>query len=227
MNRNNQQIIKELCKAYKSDVKYGDIPNESFAGPSSYFSQEALKACKNDFLGERHIEMVYATLVSWGMHRSGKGGAKMPKFSEYKESIVRNRVQLDALKGKHIERLTRNEFEEISGLLKKLCFGENGSVGSCTKSRIVSSSKTLAHILPDLVPPIDRQYTASFFGYNKNNISFRQEKELFDRVMHIIYELYQTKDIVECAKKLINDPLLTLPKLFDNVLIALQNEKNC
>lgn len=35
--------------------------NNSFLGPSLYFSQEALKACQTDFLGERHIEMVYAT----------------------------------------------------------------------------------------------------------------------------------------------------------------------
>lgn len=49
--------------------------NNSFLGPSLYFSQEALKACQTDFLGERHIEMVYATLASWGMHRTGTGGA--------------------------------------------------------------------------------------------------------------------------------------------------------
>ena len=48
-------------------------PNESFEGPSLYFSMEALKSCRKDFFGERHIEMVYATLVAWGMHRTGKG----------------------------------------------------------------------------------------------------------------------------------------------------------
>lgn len=197
-------------------------PNESFEGPSLYFSMEALKSCRKDFFGERHIEMVYATLVAWGMHRTGKGGAKMPEYTIFKESLFRNKAQIEALKDKRIEQLSNNDFKAILIKLKDLCFGENGIIGSTTKSRIVSSSKMLAHILPDLVPPIDRQYTATFFGYDKYNLSIGNEKKLFEDTMSTLYALYQDGEIVKSAHNyIISNPSVSLPKLFDNIIIAL------
>jgi hypothetical protein len=36
---------------------------------------------------------------------------------------------------------------------------------SQTGSQIVTGTKTLHHIIPDLVPPMDRGYTRRFFGF--------------------------------------------------------------
>jgi hypothetical protein len=38
---------------------------------------------------------------------------------------------------------------------------------STSQTQIVAGSKFLHHLLPDLVPPIDRQYTFSFFTGQK------------------------------------------------------------
>ena len=38
---------------------------------------------------------------------------------------------------------------------------------STSETRIVAGSKALHHVLPDLVPPIDRQYTFRFFTGQK------------------------------------------------------------
>ena len=43
----------------------------AFGGPSVYFHVECLRAGQTDFLSKRHIEMLYATLAAWGMHRMG------------------------------------------------------------------------------------------------------------------------------------------------------------
>jgi hypothetical protein len=49
---------------------------DTFRGPSLYFHHRALQTRNSeDFLA--HLEYVYATLASWGMHRMGRGGSKM------------------------------------------------------------------------------------------------------------------------------------------------------
>lgn len=50
---------------------------ETFRGPSLYFHERAL-ATRHDPASLTHLEYVYATLASWGMHRMGRGGSKEP-----------------------------------------------------------------------------------------------------------------------------------------------------
>lgn len=33
--------------------------------PPYFFHEQAISLCERDFLGERHIESIYATLVAW------------------------------------------------------------------------------------------------------------------------------------------------------------------
>jgi len=201
---------------------------ESFNGPPNYFSQKALIEGKNNFLGECHLELIYATLVAWGMHRVGKNGPKMPEFDDFKKSIKNNKTVLKELQDKRIEVLSFCEFMEIMNKLNALCFGENGISASITKAKVVSSSKTLAHILPNLVPPIDRQYTARFFDFNGTNLSRKQEIELFNTVMCVMFLLYKDKQILNKVKPICEYKHFSLPLLFDRIIIdsILRNEKN-
>src|SRR5271168_3800132 len=43
----------------------------AFGGPWVYFHEQCLLAGAEKFLSLRHIEMLYATLTAWGMHRMG------------------------------------------------------------------------------------------------------------------------------------------------------------
>src|SRR5438445_11215162 len=59
---------------------------ETFRGPSLYFHHRALQTRQSpDAL--THLEYVYATLASWGMHRMGKGGSKMQRFDIFRQSV--------------------------------------------------------------------------------------------------------------------------------------------
>jgi len=68
--------------------------------------------------------------------------------------------------------------EQIGDRLRQLIAGidivEN-------KSKLVALSKTIRHILPDLLPPIDRVYTQQFFLWQPNE--FRNQQELVFRSM--------------------------------------------
>ena len=58
----------------------------TFGGPSLYFHQRAL-ATRRPPAALPHLECVYATLASWGMHRMGKGGSKMQPFDVFARSL--------------------------------------------------------------------------------------------------------------------------------------------
>ncbi len=66
---------------------------ETFGGPSLYFHKCALDT-RSAPTSQRHLEYVYATLASWGMHRMGSGGSKMRAFTEFRASVERleNRI---------------------------------------------------------------------------------------------------------------------------------------
>lgn len=221
-NKNCEILYKTQIAEIKQEILKGDIKESYFSGPSIYFSKESLKCCQceKEFLGERHIEMIYATLVAWGMHRMGEGGAKMPNFDDFKISILRNRQQFENLKSVKIENVKNWEVKDIIENMMTLIFEEGGINASTTESKIVSGTKVLAHILPDIVSPIDRNYTATYFKINKLNK--QNQKNLFEIVMNTLWCVYQDKNVLKSA--LIYHQkyaYISLPKLFDNVIINL------
>lgn len=214
-----KEALKDMSKRILAGIPSGQA-NDSFLGPSLYFSQEALKACQKDFQGERHIEMVYATLASWGMHRTGIGGAKMPEYNVFRDSILRNRETLEALRYKRIEELSNSELGKVIQQIEELCFSDYGIQATTTGSKLVSSSKTLAHILPDLVPPIDREYTVTYF-YGNKNLSDKRSRDLLHIMLKLVHEVFQQKVFPSKAQTYQQTCgiIVPLPKIIDNVII--------
>lgn len=200
---------------------------DNFSGPSIYFHQKAIEYARNriEFLSEKHLEYIYATLASWGMHRMGPKGAEMPKFEEFKSSIQAHKPFFNKVKSKTINNISQEGFEEILDKLKTICFGQMPIQATKSVSKLVSSTKTLAHILPDLVPPIDRQYTLQFFYGTKNHpINTNDDgQKVFEYVLRYMYDLYRKN---EGFKNLALNTLTeggdfcsSLPKIFDNLII--------
>jgi hypothetical protein len=157
--RNTEALLADLNRYY--DLSVGVL--QDFGGPSVYFHQQAIQAQKNAFLGERHVEMIYATLASWGMHRMGdpeETKAKMVEFGGFRDSILVFRNELQNLHHCRIENETSGSFMACLEQLRTVYMGLRVSISNST---LVAHAKTLAHILPHLLPPIDRQYTVRFF----------------------------------------------------------------
>ena len=192
-----------------------------FGGPSVYFHQKALEYQKSDFLGERHIESIYATLVAWGMHRMGKTMTKMPDFERFRKSILDNKSKLEQLDNYDIRSISKDDLDKLLPELTNVCFALNGSR---SKSKLVSSTKILSHILPDLVCPMDRNYTLEFFGVNLTNKSEDKEKEVFQAIMRKMWEFFQ--DSRTAGVKVGCVFAENYPKLFDSLIVAyLQKNK--
>lgn len=197
--------------------------SNTFVGPSIYFHQKALEYQEKEFLSDRHIEYVYATLVAWGMHRMGQNGAKMPEYDVFKSSILDPKIRkaIEELKEIRIENIATNEIDSIIKKLNDICFSIKGSISN---SHLVSSSKILAHILPNLVCPIDRQYTCTFFGVYLNA---KNEQAFFKEVMCTMWNFYQNSNNIQSVKSLLGKTFSeNYPKIFDNLIIEYINHEN-
>lgn len=131
---------------------------ETFHGPSLYFHQRALQTRHSaDF--ERHLEYVYATLVSWGMHRMGPGGSKMQPFVLFRSSAEGLREQVAAAQAIDPARITNDEWNTLRSVFCGIKVMASGT-------SIVGNSKVMHHMIPNIVPPIDREYTFRFLRGN-------------------------------------------------------------
>jgi hypothetical protein len=173
--------VEDLIDGFAS---YVQVFHEAqlFTGPSLYFHLRAAKdrqqhdSVSSAIHDDAFLELVYATLASWGMHRMGSGGAKLVDFSDFRDSFREQadriqcleQLQLTNLEQKHVDKLARYLWEIIS----QLEVGEG-------KTKIVAGTKALHHLLPDLIPPIDREYTTRFF-YNLKTYTRGDEQAFYE-----------------------------------------------
>ncbi len=107
--------------------------------------------------------MLYATLTAWGMHRMGNAETAKTKLSDwgrFKASLVAAAPALAEFRGFKLLQMSETQYSEAVSRLRACYQGLNLSVSGAT---IVVNSKALYHLLPDFIPPIDRQYTIRFF----------------------------------------------------------------
>ncbi len=157
--RNAEALLADLPRYYDLSVTV----LQDFGGPSVYFHRQALLAQAADFLGDRHIEMIYATLASWGMHRMGDPEdtkAKLVEFDVFRSNILACRPELTALRNERFKNVTPMHYKALLRGLEDVYGRLRVSISDST---LVANAKTLAHILPHLIAPIDRQYTVRFF----------------------------------------------------------------
>lgn len=133
---------------------------EALRGPSLYFHQQSL-ATRNAPDFARHVEYVYATLVSWGMHRMGPGGSKMQPFDIFLNSAQALRERIAVCQGFAPQAMREDHW---TTLREVFC----GLKAMASGTSIVGNSKVMHHMMPNIVPPIDREYTFRFLRGNTN-----------------------------------------------------------
>lgn len=148
--------------AYLAAFEAGEV----FEGPSLYFHVKAIErrraapsatALLRDL---RFLEYVYAVLPSWGMHRMGKQAAKVPDFETFAGALRACEPQIEQLWHLDITSIHETAADDVGLQLWDIIATLRSSTSN---ARLVSGSKTLHHALPDLIPPIDREYTFRFF----------------------------------------------------------------
>jgi len=142
---------------------------QKFTGPSLYFHHKTIQLHKQydaiDLIqNEIFLEYLYATLASWGMHRMGPGNTKLSEYTIFRDSIFNERENIEKLQKMEIYSIPDDHLLQISTAIYQIISRFQIGIGD---TKIVAGSKTLHHILPNLVPPIDGKYTMKFFYNNR------------------------------------------------------------
>lgn len=175
---------------------------------------------------EEFVELLYATLTAWGMNRMG-GGPKMQDYPKFREAI-RGHAFFDALNVLKDSRLVDiDDIENIRESVKNL-FDYLASDHRITKSdkALVGVSKTLHHLLPDLLLPVDREYTTSLLSHlhedrfrpTKQGDSFRDYWNCV-RFSHFVARDRHLRSIEPSSDYPMNT---SVPKLIDNAIVGLK-----
>lgn len=108
---------------------------------------------------EIFTELLHETLKAWGI---GRRASKIAPLKEFRRSLVDHTDQFRQLESVSMERLLGSHgsvWAAIDSLITDLAVVDN-------RARIVAGTKTLHHLLPELVPPMDRAWTGAFFGWS-------------------------------------------------------------
>lgn len=161
VRRNTEALVADFGRLIQ---RFEDRPG--WPGPSLSFHARAIEVRReNDsvatlFASDRFLEYVYAVLPAWGMHRMGNQAAKVCDFEHFARARREREVEIDSLWERRITALSS---EETSGIAEQLWEIIAHLRVSTSETQIVAGSKALHHVLPDLIPPIDRGYTTRFF----------------------------------------------------------------
>lgn len=185
-----QKISQQTALLIRQFPSYTDAfekafqEERTFAGPSLCFHFECIRQFGDTSVQEkldsfRFYEYLYATLASWGMHRMGDTATKLQNFSEFKSQILSQRDRLAELEGFKIWSLTKPDLDTAQGLLVLVL---DSMVISKSSAHLVANTKVIHHILPNLVPPVDRRYTLAYFGINQMLPSQKRAGPIFARL---------------------------------------------
>ncbi len=178
-----ERRVNDLIAGFDQYVQAFNDGNP-FTGPSIYFHHKTLAILRQHSTpcsalhSDEFLDYLYATLASWGMHRMGPGGAKLADMSQIKDSFAHQEASIREVQSlsmctipsAHVSHVTSRVWD----ILDSLRVGTSGT-------KLVANSKALHHLLPALVPPIDRAYTLRFF-YNNTMLNKGDEatfKEIY------------------------------------------------
>lgn len=175
------QRVQDLNENFPEYLRYFDS-EDTFVGPSIYFHFKTLQVkekhqnLQETINSEEFYDWLYATLTAWGMHRMGKGHTRLRNIKDIKDSFRDLSSELISLEELRLGEIPQNE---IPSLTKKLWEVIKQLKVSIADAQIVANSKALHHLLPNLMPPIDRTYTYSFL-YNRTGLSLNEEEAFLE-----------------------------------------------
>lgn len=171
---------------------------ETFSGPSLYFHHKTLKCLRSHdsttqaIQSEELFDWLYATLASWGMHRMGQTNTKLRDLQEIKSSVRAQGAAIAPLQDLFLFDLSTSTADRVCRDLWRLLSSLTVSVA---EAQIVANSKVLHHLLPRLIPPIDRTYTFNFF-YNRDNLSIGEEEAFEEMFLRFHKIAVANRDII-------------------------------
>lgn len=125
------------------------------------------------------LKFLYETLIAWGI---GQRGSKLEPFHEFTRAINTCLPAMSDLDGMALENPALDiklVAERVWALIESLDIVGN-------EAKLVPCTKALHHLLPDLVVPMDREFTRTFFGWHVPEFQYQQRKVFQHGFRHFI-----------------------------------------
>ena len=156
-----------------------------------------------DFLGNFH-----QTLYAWGIGKRASRLVSLPEFRDRLNDCSEEISDFEQLRLDDPKLDTSLTAMRLWRLIERLGVVQNVSL-------IVPGTKTLHHLLPDLVPPMDRAWTGAFFQWSMGSPQY--ERSTFIRTFRSFAEIAQATD----PSEFVGDEWRTsLTKVLDNAIIG-------
>jgi hypothetical protein len=157
----------------------------------------------------RFLGSLYETLLKWGI---GRRSSRLVPISEFEKALRDREASFVLLDGWRID-----DPDLTVGDTSRALWNLIASLGIVKNDApLVAGTKTLHHILPDLIPPMDRQYTRPFFGWYGQQFQYQQERA-FEEAFR---EFWRIAVRVEPARLLGTDWRTARSKLLDNAVVG-------
>lgn len=115
------------------------------------------------------VKSLYHTLEAWGL---GSRRSVLRPLSEFSAALIHALPGLEALESRRIDAPELDvdvTIQAIWALIESMNVADN-------RTQLVTGTKTLHHLLPELVPPMDRAYTQQFFRWHNPQFQYGQQE---------------------------------------------------
>ena len=190
------QRFDELVEDFYRDHHPARSSDYFREGPCLYFHQATIQHVRQQLRpfaewlpdDQRCHELLYATLIAWGMNSTTEDGPKLKDFEEFRHAVssLASLESLEKCRPIELDGLTHQRQPLIRELVETLADPASGKVMK-GGAFVVGGSKLLHHLLPDLIPPIDNKFTFGLIGWlaDDNRLQGGQ-LENFEAVWHIL-----------------------------------------
>lgn len=170
---NKYPIVQSLIKNFPFFLKYY-TDHCPFTKPGQFeYHRDTIQrrldlgSAKAALEDEDYLNSLYRTLRAWGI---GSRGSKLKPFDSFVSALNEISLEICSLDGL---RLDQKGLKIISVTKKIWNILDNMQIVN-NIATLVPCSKTLHHILPDLIVPMDREYTQVFFGWQNPQFQYGQ-----------------------------------------------------
>jgi hypothetical protein len=208
------------------DQMIGD--EKIFGGPGLYFHYTCISKFARVPMAEKlnrgtFYKYLYSVLASWGMYRTGSAVTDMQTPDEFQSQIMAQRDALLELEGYKIWALDEPDRQKVQSILAELL---DTMLVAKTKLRLIANSKILHHILPDLVPPVDRMFTLPYFGIEESLVEIKSASSVFAQIYPCYVQVAHVHQ--EEIRKRINldqeNWYTSFTKVIDNAVVGASKE---
>ena len=206
--------VAELCanfKDYLAEFNRKPLYADTLRQHKKMLSmREELGGVAKSIKSDEYLLELRSMLVAWGMDSRG---ADLKEDNEFVKAVRKCDDDIVSLEEKRVA----YRDEEVPGKLWRII---EGMELSNTGSQLVTGAKALHHLLPELLPPIDGQYTGKFFHYHNYSDPLQAEKAfklMFPYFAQIARRVYPWRDVGTA------DWATSQSKVIDNAIIGYCN----